>query len=220
MADQLLDVVPASHTARAMRRPSAEQLEAKRARALSKAQWQRLLLPLMIGTIIVATVAFLVLSLVDTWSVRQRITNAPQLDLRTELGGLSCAAATMSPAERGTCLEWKVAVLLEEHTINRRYHQANVALLVRMSVKYLGFLTGMLMSLMGAAFVLGRLTEATSKLAAQGPFGKFTIATVSPGLILAVLGTVLMITTVMVNPPTDVNDGNVYLRPPTADSGR
>ena len=220
MVDQVLDVVSAAHTVSPLRRPSAEQLEAQRARAKSKARWQRLLLPVMIGTIIVATVAFLALSLFDTWSVRQRITDAPQLDLRNELAGLRCADATMSPAERGTCLEWKVAVLLEDHTINRRYHQANVALLVRMSVKYLGFLTGMLMSLVGAAFVLGRLTEATSKLAAQGPFGKFTIATVSPGLILAVLGTVLMITTVLVNPPTAVDDGNVYLHPPTANSSR
>jgi hypothetical protein len=108
--------------------------------------------------------------------------------------------------------------MLEEHTINQRYHQANVALLVRATVKYFGFLTGMLMSLVGAVFVLGRLTEASSKLAAQGAFGKFTIATVSPGLILAVLGTVLMITTVLTNPPTDVNDGNVYLNPPSQDS--
>jgi hypothetical protein len=188
-----------------------EVVEEDRVRALSKAQWQRLLLPVMIGTVILATVAFLVFSLLDTWAVRRSIEAAPQLDLTHVLGGVNCADATSSPAERGLCLKWKVTVLLEQHTINRRYHQANVALLVRVSVKYLGFLTGMLMSLVGAVFVLGRLTEATSKLAAEGVFGKFTIATVSPGLILAALGTILMITTVMVNPPTDVTDGNVYL---------
>jgi hypothetical protein len=37
---------------------------------------------------------------------------------------------------------------------------------------------------------------------------------VSPGLILAVLGTVLMIVTVFVNPPTDVSDAAVYLMKP------
>ncbi len=197
---------------------SGEQFEADRARPLSKAQWQRLLLPVMIGTVILATVAFLVFSLLDTWSVRRGIEAAPQLDLTSVLGGVNCSAATSTPPERGSCLQWKVAVLLEQQTINRRYHQANVALLVRVSVKYLGFLTGMLMSLMGAVFVLGRLTEATSKLGAEGAFGKFTIATVSPGLILALLGTILMIATVVVNPPTDVRDGNVYLRSPAADA--
>lgn len=205
--------------ARILRAEADEPVEVDRARALSKAQWQRRLLPIMIGTVIAAVVAFLSLSLLDTLAVRRRIEAAPQLDLAKVLEGVPCAEATSDPAGRGRCLEWKVAVLLEQQTVNRRYHQANVALLVRVSVKYLGFLTGMLMSLVGAVFVLGRLTEATSKLAAEGPFGKFTIATVSPGLILAVLGTALMITTVLVNPPTDVTDGNVYLRPSQSDAG-
>jgi hypothetical protein len=211
MSTHAVDVAPV-----AIRHRSEEQIRATRARALSKAQWQRLLLPMMIGTVIVATVAFLALSLFDTWSVRRSIAEAPQIDLTPVLGAVQCAGATTTAPEQAQCLQWKVAVLLEQQTINRRYHQANVALIVRVSVKYLGFLTGMLMSLMGAVFVLGRLTEATSKLAAAGPFGKFTIATVSPGLILALLGTILMIATVMVNPPTETTDGNVYLRSPAA----
>jgi hypothetical protein len=192
---------------------------AARAGALSKAQWQRLLLPAMIGTVIVATVAFLSLSLLDTQSVRRSIRLAPVLNVASDLASLNCRDATSSTSERARCLEWKVAVLFEQNTINRRYHQANVALLVRVSVKYLGFLTGMLMSLVGSVFVLGRLTEAPAQLAAEGAFGKFTIATVSPGLILAVLGTALMVTTVLVNPPTDVTDGNIYLRPPAETGG-
>ncbi|MEP6621843.1 MAG: hypothetical protein ABJE47_21140 [bacterium] len=196
------------------RRLSHEKLEANRAREKARAQWQRRLLPVMVGTLIVATIAFLSFSLYDTWSVRQRIDTPPALDLSTTLASVNCAASTNTPDERGACLQWKVAVLLEKHTIDRRYHQANIALMVRVSVKYLGFLTGMLMSLVGAVFVLGRLTETTSKLAAQGAFGKFTIATVSPGLILAFLGTILMIATLYVNPPTDVSDGNVYLNSP------
>lgn len=200
--------------------PSARPLASSPTKALSKAQWQRLLLPTMIGTVIVAAVAFLTFSLIDAWSVRTSIRSARDLDLHRELAAVNCSDATTSPAERGLCLQWKSAVLLEQHTINRRYHQANVAMLVRASVKYLGFLTGMLMSLVGAVFVLGRLTEASSQLAAEGLFGKLTIATVSPGLILAVLGTILMLTTVLVNPPTDVTDGNVYLQPPAADASR
>ncbi|MDQ6634973.1 MAG: hypothetical protein M3Z10_09485 [Gemmatimonadota bacterium] len=212
MSTHVVEVAPV------VRRRSEEQILATRARALSKAQWQRLLLPIMIATVIVATVAFLALSLYDTWSVRRGIAAAPQIDLTGVLASVQCGSATTSEHERAQCLQWKVAVLLEQQTINRRYHQANVAMLVRVSVKYLGFLTGMLMSLMGAVFVLGRLTEATSKLAAAGPFGKFTIATVSPGLILALLGTILMISTVMVNPPTETTDGNIYLRSPVAQS--
>lgn len=185
--------------------------EHRRARALAKSEWQRRLLPIMIAMTIFATAGFLFFSLLDNYHVRRDIEGAPQLDLTNFLASVNCAGDGVSVAQRDTCAHWKVAVLLEQQTINRRYHQANVALLVRVSVKYLGFLTGMLMSMVGAVFVLGRLTEATSQFAAEGAFGKFSIATVSPGLILAVLGTLLMITTVLVNPPTDVSDGSVYL---------
>lgn len=193
--------------------PDHDMSKAARARALSKAQWQRKVLPIMIGVLIAAMLAFLVLSFVQGAALGKAIQAAPSLEVAPVLSSVNCASVG-GDAVRARCLEWKVAVMLEQHTINRRYHQANVALLVRVTVKYLGFLTGMLMSLVGAVFVLGRLTEATSKLAAQGAFGKFTIATVSPGLILALLGTVLMISTVLTNPPTDVVDGNVYLNPP------
>lgn len=200
------DAVPADHG------------DVAAASAQTKAQWrwQRRLLPTMIGTLILATIAFLALSLFDTYTVRRGILAAPTVDLRQVLDGVNCSAPNMSGVDRGNCVQWKIRVMLEQQTINRRYHQANVALLVRVSVKYLGFLTGMLMSLVGAVFVLGRLTEATSTLAAEGAFGKFTIATVSPGLIMAFLGTILMIATLYVNPPTDVTDGNVYLLPPAA----
>ena len=191
---------------------SADAGRREDARTRAQERWQRSLLPMMIGTVIVATLAFLALSLLDTWSVRNRIAQAPVMDVSRDLASVNCRDMTMNADERGLCLQWKVAVLLEQATINRRYHQANVALLVRVSVKYLGFLTGMLMSLVGAVFVLGRLTEAPAEFSAEGPFGKFTLATVSPGIILAALGTILMLTTVMVNPPTDVTDGNVYLR--------
>ncbi|HEU4786163.1 MAG TPA: hypothetical protein VFS57_02105 [Gemmatimonadaceae bacterium] len=200
--------------------PDQELAKAARARALSKAQWQRKTLPIMIGVLIAAMIAFLVLSFIQGAAVGKAIQTPPSLDLAPVLSSVSCASVGGDAALRARCLEWKVAVMLEQHTINRRYHQANVALLVRVTVKYLGFLTGMLMSLVGAVFVLGRLTEASSKLAAQGAFGKFTIATVSPGLILALLGTVLMISTVLTNPPTDVVDGNVYLNPPAPTTAR
>ena len=182
-------------------------------KGLTRSQWQRLTLPIMTAVLIAAMLAFLTLSFLQGGAVTREIQNAPTLDLAPVMATVNCAAASSAPAERARCLEWKVSVLLEEHTINRRYHQANVALLVRITVKYLGFLTGMLMSLVGAVFVLGRLVEASSNVGAKGVFGEFNIATVSPGLVLALLGTVLMITTVLTNPPTDVSDGNVYLNP-------
>jgi hypothetical protein len=72
----------------------------------------------------------------------------------------------------------------------------------------------MMIGIVGAVFILGRLAETRSELTAEGPAGKFSLSSMSPGLILVTLGTVLMITTVLVNPPTDVGDAAVYFRAP------
>ena len=181
---------------------------------MSRAAWQLKLLPIMIFVLILMTVAFLVLSVLETNSVQQEIRAAPQFDLGPALASLNCKATSNTVAEYQSCAHWRLLAVLEAQTIQQRYHQANTSLAVRAWIKFLGFLTGMVLSLVGAVFILGRLTEATSNLAAEGAFGKLTIQSVSPGLILAALGTILMVTTVLVNPPTSVNDGAVYLTAP------
>ena len=178
---------------------------------LTKGQWQLRLLPVMIGGVVVSLLSFLVFSLVQTNYVRARLEYGTPLQLAPALTAIACNDNTMSVAERQECARWKVLAVLEAHVIERRYHQANAALLVRAWIKYIGFLTGMMISVVGSVFILGRLTEAASKLSAEGTFGKLNFESVSPGLILVLLGTVLMITTVLVNPPTDVSDAPVYL---------
>jgi hypothetical protein len=158
-----------------------------------------------------ASVAFLIVSLLETNQVRAQIASAPTLTLPAEVARLSCVGPGLTAGQQQACVRWKVLVQLEAYTIARRYHQANAALIVRAWIKYLGFLTGMILAIVGAVFILGRLTEASSHLAAEGTFGKFSVDSVSPGLILAVLGTVLMITTVLINPPTGVTDGPIYV---------
>lgn len=196
--------------------PESDASALAREQLRSIVRWQRRTLPIMIAVLVASMLAFLGLSFWQGYAVRRDIENAPQLSIAPTLASIGCPDTAAHDAH-ARCLEWKVDALLEQHTINRRYHQANVALLVRVTVKYLGFLTGMLMSLVGAVFILGRLTEASSTVSAEGAFGKYTIISASPGLILAFLGTVLMLTTVLTNPPTNVNDGTVYITPlPTA----
>jgi hypothetical protein len=49
-----------------------------------------------------------------------------------------------------------VAAVLEADALQRRYHQANANMLARVWTRQLGFITGMLLALVGAAFILGR----------------------------------------------------------------
>lgn len=183
----------------------------RKSTGMSRGAWQLKLLPLMTAMLVLVTLAFLILSFVEANVVRSEIRASPRLELAPALAQLNCNATTTTVSEHQDCARWQLLALLEAHTIQQRYHQANVALILRGSIKYLGFLTGMILSVIGAVFILGRLTEAASHLAAEGSFGKLSIETVSPGLILAVLGTVLMLVTVFVNPPTEVSDAAVYL---------
>jgi len=189
--------------------PSSTQAELDAAAA--RATWQLKLLPLMAALLTLASVAFLVVSLIQTNRVRAQIANGPSLTLPPEVARLSCVGPSLTAGQQQACVRWKVVVQLEAYTIAQRYHQANAALVVRAWIKYLGFLTGMILAIVGAVFILGRLTEASSHLAAEGTFGKFSVDSVSPGLILAVLGTILMVTTVLINPPTGVTDAPVYV---------
>lgn len=179
----------------------------------NNAEWQRKLLPLMSAVLVVASLAFLALSLVQTNEMRRQVAQGPAPDLAPALGAVSCSAEGMTVAERQACARWKVAIVLEAHLIERRYHQANSALLVRAWIKYLGFLTGMVISIVGSVLILGQVTGAASSLSVEGAFGKVGIDSIWPGLVLVTLGTVLMVMTVFVNPPTNVSDAPVYLSP-------
>jgi len=56
------------------------------------------------------------------------------------------------------------------------------------------------------------LQEASSNLGAEGGLWKVSLTTASPGLVLATLGTILMLATLATSMDLSVNDGPVYLR--------
>jgi hypothetical protein len=69
----------------------------------------------------------------------------------------------------------------------------------------------MILALIGATFVLGKLREPESSAAAEGSLWKFSMTTASPGLMLALLGTILMITAMVTNPAIKVNEGRSFV---------
>lgn len=71
------------------------------------------------------------------------------------------------PALRIAATKLKAQILLEYDAIGRHFRLLNVALMARLWIKYLGFVTGMIISLIGASFILGKLKEDTSNLEAS-----------------------------------------------------
>jgi hypothetical protein len=134
---------------------------------------------------------------------------------------LAAPVGLASPTERLAGLRFRAAAEMEVQVVTRRYRQATVLLMSRVWTLYLGFVTGMILALVGAAFILGRLQESASEVSVASPAGTWGLKSASPGIILAVLGTVLMLTTILTNHRIDVTDAAVYLRdspslPPSA----
>lgn len=180
-------------------------------------QWQRRLLPVMVAMVAVVTVFFLLASLFQLYSIHNRIEASPVLELGPALALLESAApgAERDPQTTLDFARWKTLAILEGHTLQRRYHQANVLLMARVWVRYLGFVTGMILSLVGAVFILGKLREPVTRMEAQGQGFSGSLATSSPGIVLAVLGTGLMLATILTHNQIDVSDAPPYTADPS-----
>jgi len=172
-------------------------------------KWQRRLLPLMIGMIVVLTGFFLVSTLIQLYRLQAQVENSPDVDLGPAFSMLELKGDAAS--SRLDYARWKTLAILEANALEQRHHQASVLVRSRNWVKYLGFVTGIMLTSIGAVFVLGKLSEQRSELDAKSEGGALSIKTTSPGLVLAVLGTVLMLGVIFNNPKMEVTDAPTYV---------
>lgn len=183
--------------------------------------WQRKLLPLMAAMVVGLTAFFFIASLFQLYSIHQRIQSFPTLEMDAAFQSLDMIRDGPDGMVRFDAVRWKTLVMLEKHAVQQRYHQANVLLMARIWISYLGFVTGMTLSLVGAVFILGKLREPVSTLTAEGQGFKGHISSSSPGLILVFLGTVLMVVTITTHHNIEVKDGPLYTAIPyVGDAGR
>jgi hypothetical protein len=171
--------------------------------------WQRLLLPLMSTVVLGLTIVFVVLSTFQLGRLQRYIQQEPTLTL--ESLGLMPNKASADDATAFSYAQFRTLTALELHVIQRRHHQANLLVMSRTWTRYMGFLTGMILALIGATFVLGKLQEAETKTEGSVGVTKFAIQSSSPGLVLAVLGTLLMSITLFSNVSLQGSDQSVYL---------
>jgi hypothetical protein len=172
-------------------------------------RWRDRLLPLMRAGLIVMAVFFFAASLVQYHLLYRDLRG---MGPKTRLA-LEALETNLEQKQRASVdfLQWKTLVLLEQDTMAMRYQQINATLLLRTWTRYTGFLVGMVLALVGAFFILGRLKEETSQLSGESGGFKFALVTSSPGVILAVLGTLLMVVTLVVKFDFEVQDRPVYL---------
>jgi hypothetical protein len=167
-------------------------------------KWQYKLLPTIIRIIIFLTVFFFLASLMQLIYLQTRIDKVPEIDK-------NWVKATIHDNQ---------LYQLEYLTIQNRYHQGNTSLMSRIWLQYLGFITGMILAIIGAIFILGKLREPETKIDLDASQVKFSILSASPGLVMVFLGTFIMITTIVVHNEIEIKDASVYVTTPMNNIGR
>ncbi len=174
-----------------------------------RVSWQNRLLPLMASLLVLAALFFAVVSVVELRGLYERLEHRPS-DLPARLAEYEKSAGEQALRSLDY-LTLKVRATLEADALQRRYHQASATMLARLWTRQLGFITGMLLALVGAAFILGRLSEPATRLQLETQGAKGALETSSPGLVLAVLGAALMALTIWVPFEVETRDVNIYL---------
>ncbi len=170
-------------------------------------QWQNRLMPWMIAVPSVLICAFIIIGTVKLNGFEKFVYKG-----NADRSELEIPAPTDSGFQNAKYLEWYSLVKMEELSINRRYNQGGVLLMSRIYIKYLGFFTGMILAIVGSVFIISKLKEEVTEL--EGSVQektKFKLVSSSPGIIFGLMGTVLMMTTILTHSEITVKDMPLYL---------
>lgn len=175
----------------------------------SLVDWQKRLLPWLIILPTVLVAVFIVLSTRQVTQINKRLQINQDTTFVTQL--LEQAEVNEIHLDY---IKWITLVKLEQDSFYKRYNQAELLLMSRIFTKYLGFFTGMILAIVGAAFIIGKIKEDSSDL--EGSIGeqmRFKIVSSSPGIIFGFLGTILMLSVIWQHKEIEVRDAALYLKP-------
>lgn len=168
--------------------------------------WQKRVLPLMAGVIIVFSTFFIIGTAYQLFSIQSKI----EYDDKADVEVFTNMQEANTPLKMEQ-LNLKTKAQLETYAIKRRYHQSNMLLISRIWIQYLGFLVGMILAMVGGTFVLGKMKETGSSFDSDiSNVGKFSFNSSSPGLFLVLFGVIIIITTLLYHPEITVQDGSLY----------
>ena len=164
----------------------------------------------MASMLVAAALFFAVVSVFEYSDFKNRVAPS-EPDLARIFERFEQSEPAKATVNRFDYLQWKSLVFLEQGVISHRYAQVNATILARVWTRLMGFTTGMLLAIVGSAFILGKLREQPTELKQETEALKFSLATSSPGIVLAVLGSFLMSITLLTKFDIDVRDVPVYL---------
>ncbi|MDW3192559.1 MAG: hypothetical protein R8G66_09340 [Cytophagales bacterium] len=173
--------------------------------------WQKRLLPwlILMPTVLVGCFIFMASNQITKFNEALEVRRDSTL-IGTILPEATITYRDIKDKER--YLKWITLTKLEQESYYRRYSQAGQILMSRIYVKYLGFFTGMILAIVGSVFIIGKLSENPSELEGSAKdMVRFKVVSSSPGVIFGLLGTILMLATIITHNDMEVQDAPLYL---------
>jgi hypothetical protein len=171
--------------------------------------WQSRLLPFVVAVLSLLTLFACVANVLQVYQVEKHIESEHDVKINDLLPAIIPGTPTAS--EQLFYARWRTLVAMEANAMESRYHQANMILMTRVYIVFLGFTTGMVLAMVGATFIVAKLRETEAKVEGGAANWKISLTTASPGLVLALFGTVLMLATIWARTEISVRDKSVYL---------
>lgn len=180
------------------------------------AEWQTAARPFMTRIMVALAAFFFAASLAQLGYLTWTIAHPPTLAAGTLLDAGICAPAADRPGlDAPSCFALqreRAFLMLEANVMERRYHQSNALVMFSVWSRYLGFVTGMILAFVGAAFILGKLAEPESRLEGAAGNWKASISSTSPGLILCTLGVGLIVASITTLHALNTRDAPTYVQ--------
>lgn len=174
--------------------------------------WQNKLMVFMAAMIAGVTAAFLLGSYIQLSDIYHQVLVVTPLNFNT--GGNTAVVSGGQAGGSPTALQvtgMNPYAALEFSVMDHRYHQANALLVAAIWSNYLGLVTGMILALVGATFILGMLDSGLTSIDSGNSVWHLVLTSSSPGLIMLVLGVVLMMATMFIKQDIAVTDKPVYM---------
>jgi hypothetical protein len=178
-------------------------------------KWREASFLKMLIVVVLLTLLCFMGSSAQIYYIHTQIEKEHKPDIKGALSQLeNVNGATIS--EKFQHARWKTLAALEANDIENEYHQANIFLLSRLWISYLGAITGMILALVGATFIITKLSEppVAYDKGEDKPSAvlRASMVSVSPGLILALIGTTLILTSLFVNYPMTFSTSSKYIK--------
>ena len=152
----------------------------ERAAAKDLQRWQLRLQPFMAIAIAALAVFFLVASVIQLDKLGDSIGQHADTELVAAIATIDSRVTEMEPIAAAELNRWKVLALMERDVVRQRYGGASSIMLLSAWTRQMGFITGMILTFIGAVFILGKMNDSGTQLSGEGTGLKGSLTTSSP----------------------------------------